>query len=138
MNEESTTAQTTEKNEDTLIQLYWAILETWSAQVDSYWTRANYFAAFEIAAIAGTWVVLNAGDFRVGHWLLLLAVFLTASWIFSNVKSHDYVRYWWEALEEIERREEWNDLPPVVVPLLMLVRQPLPMGGAERNPAAMG
>ena len=29
------------------------------------------------------------------------------------------------------------DLPPVVVPLLMLVRAPFPMGGAERNPAAM-
>jgi len=31
-----------------------------------------------------------------------------------------------------------SDLPPVVVPLLMLVWQPLPLGGAERNPAAMG
>jgi hypothetical protein len=31
-----------------------------------------------------------------------------------------------------------DDLPPVVVPLLMLVREPFPMGGAERNPAAMG
>jgi hypothetical protein len=30
------------------------------------------------------------------------------------------------------------DLPPVVVPLLTLVRQPLPLGGAERNPVAMG
>ena len=61
MNEDSTTEQIA-RNEDTVIQLYWAILETWSAQVDSYWTRTNYFAAFEIAAAAGTWVVLNAND----------------------------------------------------------------------------
>jgi len=114
MSEESTTEQTPDKNEDTIIQLYWAVLEAWSAQVDSYWTRANYFAAFEIAAIAGTWVVLNACDFRVGHWLLLLAVFLTASWIFSNVKSHDYVTYWWKVLEEIEGREEWKKKPEYV------------------------
>jgi hypothetical protein len=30
------------------------------------------------------------------------------------------------------------DLPPVVVPLLMLVREPLPVGGAERKPPVMG
>lgn len=30
------------------------------------------------------------------------------------------------------------DLPPVVVPRLMLVREPFSMGGVERNPAAMG
>ena len=30
------------------------------------------------------------------------------------------------------------DLPPVVVPLLMLVREPSPMGGANPNSAAMG
>jgi hypothetical protein len=114
MNEVLATPGTADKNEDTLIQLYWAILETWSAQVDSYWTRANYFAAFEIAAIAGTWVVLNAGDFYVGHWLLLLAIFLTASWIFSNVRSHDYVRYWWKVLEDIEGREEWKRKPEYV------------------------
>lgn len=114
MKEELTAEQIPEQNEDTIIQLYWAVLEAWSAQVDSYWTRANYFAAFEIAAIAGTWVVLNAGDFTVGHWLLLLAIFLTASWIFSNVKSHDYVTYWWSALKEIEDREEWKKKPEFV------------------------
>jgi len=114
MSGDSAIEQIHEKNEDTIVQLYWAILEAWSAQVDSYWTRANYFAAFEIAAIAGTWVVLNACDFTVGHSLLLLAVFLTASWIFSNVKSHDYVMYWWKALEEIEGREEWKKKPEYV------------------------
>ena len=114
MNIDSTTEQIDKKNEDTVIQLYWAILETWSAQVDSYWTRTNYFAAFEIAAAAGTWVVLNANDLTTGHWSLLLAFLLTASWIFSNVKSHDYVSYWWKALEEIEEREDWKKQPEYV------------------------
>ncbi len=98
--------------EDTLIQLYWAIFEAWSAQVDSYWTRTNYFAAFEIAAIGGTWVVLNANDLTVGRYSLVLASFLTASWIFSNVKSHDYLMYWWKALAEIEAMPGWEQKKP--------------------------
>jgi hypothetical protein len=114
MNDQSTTEHTPQTNEDTIIQLYWAIFETWSAQVDSYWTRTNYFAAFELAAIAGTWVVLNASDLRVGHLLLVLAVLLTVGWIVSNLKSHDYVKYWWKALEEIEAREEWKRKPDYV------------------------
>jgi hypothetical protein len=105
---------TDQNKEDTVIQLYWAILETWAAQVDSYWTRTNYFAAFEIAAVAGTWAVLNANDLVVGRCSLLLAFFLTASWIFSNVKSHDYVMYWWKALGEIEAREEWKKKPDYI------------------------
>jgi hypothetical protein len=114
MDENSSIGQPPVSGEDTVIQLYWAILETWTAQVDSYWTRTNYFAAFEITAAAGTWAVLNANDLRVGHWSLLLAFLLTASWIFSNVKSHDYVTYWWEALKEIEGGAEWKKKPDYV------------------------
>ncbi len=92
--------------EDTLVQLYWAIFETWGAQVDSYWTRTNYFAAFEVAAIAGTWAVLDDTNTKIGHWHVLLAallaillsLFLTTAWIFSNVKSYDYHIYWWNVL----------------------------------------
>src|ERR1700721_3689307 len=83
-------------------------------EVDSYWTRTNYFAAFETAAIAGTWVLLGQKDLTLGHWSVLLAVLLTLGWIFSNLKSHAYVRYWWGVLEEIESRDEWIKKPVYV------------------------
>jgi len=102
------------RTEDTVVQLYWAVLETWGTQVDSYWTRTNYFAAFEIAAIAGTWVLLGEKNLMLGHLCLLLALVLTASWIFSNLKSHAYVEYWWNVLKEIEAREEWVRKPDYV------------------------
>ncbi len=71
-----------------------------------------YFAAFELAAIAGTWVLLNAGDFRVGHWCAVLAPLLTLGWIFSNVRSHDYHTYWWAALKKIEAFNGWTTTRP--------------------------
>jgi hypothetical protein len=105
---------------DTLVQIYWAIFEAWSAQVNSYWTRTNYFAAFELAAIAGSWVVLDDKKLIVGHRSLLivavptglLAIALTAAWIFSNVKSYDYHIYWWSVLKTIESRGGWGIIRP--------------------------
>lgn len=100
--------------EDTVVQLYWAVLETWGTQVDSYWTRTNYFAAFEIAAMAGTCVLLGQKDLTLGHLCLPLALLLTLGWIFSNLKSHAYVEYWWNVLKEIEARDEWLRKPDYV------------------------
>ncbi len=100
--------------EDTIVQLYWGFLETWGTQVDSYWTRTNYFAAFEIAAMAGTWVLLGDKDLRLGHWTALLVVLLTGAWIFSNVKSHAYVDYWWDVLRELESSEKWEVKPAYI------------------------
>jgi hypothetical protein len=83
------------------------MLETWTTQVDSYWTRTNYFAAFEIAAIAGTWVLLGIKGLTLGRLCLALAALLTAAWIYSNLRSHAYVQYWWGVLQDIEARNEW-------------------------------
>lgn len=79
------------QKENTLVQLYWAIFETWSAQVDSYWTRTNYFVAFELAAFAGTWFVFDDNDITSAHCyilaaavlIVLVAVIVTAAWIFN-------------------------------------------------------
>lgn len=109
--------------EDTLVQIYWAIFETWSAQVDSYWTRTNYFAAFELAAIAGSWVVLDDSTLITEHRRLVfaailtfsLALILTVAWIFSNLKSYDYHIYWWRVLAEIETGGGWRDGAPKYV-----------------------
>jgi hypothetical protein len=111
MGEPTQTQPHASRSEDTVVQLYWAILETWSTQVDSYWTRTNYFAAFEIAAIAGTWVLLGVKDLTLGHLCVALAGLLTAAWIYSNLRSHAYVQYWWDVLKDIEARTEWLTKP---------------------------
>jgi hypothetical protein len=114
---EPTLSAEPQTREDTLVQIYWAIFETWSAQVDSYWTRTNYFAALEVAAIAGSWVILH-DDGMLGHRSLLItvdlavALVLTAARIFSNLKSYDYHMYWWDALDEIEKGAGWTSMHP--------------------------
>ncbi len=110
----------TSQREDTLVQIYWAIYETWSAQVDSYWTRTNYFTAFEAAALAGTWIVFDDKAITKSHWyilvaaliILLLAIVLTTAWIFSNIKSYDYHIYWWGLLGTIEKDKGWRSVKP--------------------------
>lgn len=39
-------------NTQASMEVYKTVFETWRAQVDSYWQRSNYFAAFETAALA--------------------------------------------------------------------------------------
>jgi len=114
MSEPTQTQPTASRTEDTVVQLYWAILETWSTQVDSYWTRTNYFAAFEIAAIAGTWVLLGVKNVTLGRLCLALAALLTGAWIYSNLRSHAYVQYWWDVLQDIEGRNEWLKKPDYI------------------------
>ena len=108
---------------DTLVQIYWAIFEAWSAQVNSYWTRTNYFAVFEVAAIAGSWAVLDDRTLITSNRSLLIAagltfllgLILTVAWIFSNLKSYDYHMYWWGVLEEIEKGDGWISRAPCFV-----------------------
>jgi hypothetical protein len=40
-------------------EVYKEAFETWRYEVNSYWQRNNYFSAFEIAAIAGCWYVVE-------------------------------------------------------------------------------
>jgi hypothetical protein len=84
------------------LHVYEMILQTWSAQVDSYWQRTTYFAAFEIAAIGGTWEVFHDKDFGAGVLFWVLGVLLTFVWLYNNLKTHAYLLYWWESLKEIE------------------------------------
>ena len=41
------------------MEVYKTIFETWRSQVDSYWQRNTYFAAFETAALAGCWYLVE-------------------------------------------------------------------------------
>jgi hypothetical protein len=70
--------------------------ETWRFQVDSYWSRNSYFAAFETVAVAGVWTLAE----KVHHWtalcFALLCVALTLIWFKGNERVHEYISFWWE------------------------------------------
>jgi len=93
-----------------MIELYKTIFETWRFQVNSYWQRSSYFAAFETAAIAGCWHLVTGtpAHYKAGAFVSALGVLLTIVWLLNNHKTHKYVEYWWGALRKIEER---LDLP---------------------------
>jgi len=90
-----------------LLEVYKTIFATWRSQVDSYWQRSNYFAAFGTAAIAGSWYLVNRSampDLGASLLLSMLGIWLTIVWYRSNKKTHMYVRHWWDSLGRIEQR----------------------------------
>lgn len=91
-------------DKETYTELYKSILETWRSQVDSYWQRSNYFAAFETAAIAGCWHLHETTKARTVVVVSVLGVLLTVIWLLSNSATHSYVLYWWNALAKTEKK----------------------------------
>lgn len=89
------------------LQLYSTVFETWRFQVDSYWQRTSYFAVFETAALAGEWSLLNGStaDIYTVRGAAVLGIVLTVLWFLNNLKTHVYVDYWWRALEDIEKAD---------------------------------
>jgi hypothetical protein len=89
-----------------LLKVYKQIFETWRSQVNSYWQRSNYFAAFETAAIAGCWHILTTPKKEIwaGFIMACLGIALTIVWLYNNYKTHKYVVYWWDALGKLEKK----------------------------------
>ena len=93
-------------------KLYEIIFETWRFQVNSYWQRSVFFAAFETAGIAGCWYVISGTSLQgcisgklshpcIGVLFSVLGIILTIVWYLNNKKTHAYVDYWWESLKKI-------------------------------------
>ena len=91
------------------LEVYKAIFETWRYEVDSYWQRNSYFAAFETAALAGCWYVVE----HLYRWpgLVFSLAGLTSAiiWWVTSIAVHRYVRYWWNAIQSIERKLSLKD-----------------------------
>ena len=87
-----------------MVELYKTIFETWRFQINSYWQRSSYFAAFETAAIFGCWhlIVGTPPHLKAGALVSILGAVLTIIWLINNHKTHKYVDYWWIALGKIE------------------------------------
>ena len=79
-----------------------AVLETWRFQVDAYWTRASYFAVFEMGALAALWQVFRSG-YNVSTIVFSAGgCALTLIWAFNNSRVHNYVAYWWRRTAALE------------------------------------
>jgi hypothetical protein len=85
------------------LEVYKNTFETWRFEVDSYWHRNTYFAAFETAAIAGCWYLLEKGKVPIGLSFAVLGGVLTLIWFWNNVAVHRYIKYWWGSVQASEK-----------------------------------
>lgn len=83
-------------------EVYKTIFETWRYEVDSYWQRNNYFAAFETAALAGGWYVIEHAHPWPGLLFSIIGLASTIIWLITSFAVLKYVRYWWKAIKIIE------------------------------------
>ena len=84
-----------------LQEVYRNVYDTWRFEVDSYWERNSYFAAFEVAAIAGCWYVIEKHG-GMGAILSSLGFASSLLWLWNNVAVHSYIEYWWHSAKTIE------------------------------------
>lgn len=82
--------------------VYETVFETWRSEVDSYWQRNSYFAAFEIGALAGCWYVVEKGHVYAGAVFSVLGLLTAIIWLLTSIAVHTYIDYWWRALQSTE------------------------------------
>jgi hypothetical protein len=85
-------------------EVYKTIFETWRYEVDSYWQRNNYFVAFETAALAGCWYVVEHTHLWSGLAFSVLGFASALIWCLTSVAVHKYVDYWWESIKKLEAK----------------------------------
>jgi hypothetical protein len=90
-------------------EVYRTIFETWRYEVDSYWQRNNYFAAFETVALAGGWYVVEHKYAWSGLAFSLLGICSTIVWLVTSIAVHKYIRYWWQSIKNIEAELSLDD-----------------------------
>jgi hypothetical protein len=91
------------KNHSAELEVYRNVYETWRFEVNSYWQRNAYFAAFETAAIGGCWYLLEKQTAVMGLLFSILGTGLSLLWLWNNVAVHKYIKYWWQCIKDTER-----------------------------------
>jgi hypothetical protein len=86
------------------LEVYKTIFETWRYEVDSYWQRNSYFAAFETGALAGCWYVVEHGYHGSGLAFALAGLASTIVWWVTSIAVHRYIEYWWESVQKVEQK----------------------------------
>jgi hypothetical protein len=84
-------------------EVYKATFETWRYEVNSYWQRNSYFAAFEVAALAGCWYVAEQRHHFTGLAFSILGLLTAVIWLLTSVAVHRYIDYWWKSAQAAEK-----------------------------------
>ncbi len=66
------------------------------------WQRNSYFAAFETAALAGCWFVVEHAQPWPGLAFSVLGLISAIIWLITSIAVLQYIRYWWSAVKSIE------------------------------------
>jgi len=83
-------------------EVYKEALTTWRYEVDSYWQRNSYFAAFETVALAGCWYVIEHRHLFSGVAFAVLGTISTVVWLITSIAVHRYIDYWWKSIHRAE------------------------------------
>jgi hypothetical protein len=92
------------------LAVYEQLFTTWRSQVDSYWQRSAYFAAFETAAVAACWHLIETSHRRAPIFASILGLLLTLVWFLNNRAVRKYVLHWWSSLQDLEGKLKFHDL----------------------------
>jgi hypothetical protein len=84
------------------LEVYKNIFDTWRYEVDSYWQRNSYFAAFETALVGGCWYVAEHKHLISALAFAALGFLSALIWFLTSIAVHRYVDYWWESIKRIE------------------------------------
>ncbi len=120
-------------DEQSLQQDFKTALDIWQFQINSYWSRNSFFAAFHSAIMAAVWQVSkNAASMAplrklTAEGICYAGTFLAFVWLVNSIRVHQYITYWWTRAASIEKlmsREERacliqgydNRRPPKVIP----------------------
>jgi hypothetical protein len=94
---------------DLKMEVYKTIFQTWRDEVDSYWQRNSYFAAFETALLAACWYVVDHAHIWSGLAFAVLGFVSALIWLLTSVAVHRYIDYWWRSIKEIEDKLPLKD-----------------------------
>lgn len=75
--------------------------KAWEAknfEIEHYWKRANYFWAFQVAAFAGYFSVLNSKNYvknpEILYFVICIGIITSIAWLFTNKGSKTWQRHW--------------------------------------------
>jgi hypothetical protein len=83
-------------------------LDIWRFQIDSYWTRNSYFVTFHTAIMAAVWEITKNVEMPpsrrlAAEFFCYAGLFLAVVWLVNNIRTHQYIIYWWKRAEAIEK-----------------------------------
>lgn len=96
-------------------------LDIWQFQINSYWSRNSYFAAFHSAIMAAVWEITKppgiASPLRklAAEGFCYAGIFLSLVWLVNNVRVHQYIMYWWTRASSIEKLLERQEAARLVL-----------------------